>query len=139
MRRVYFPSQRFQIPDKLTNLKTAQNPAGRRADHFRYLLSRQKGVTGLTRSSFCMISTENEVVVDPYGDIYKCYDEAGREEYKVGEPGGQIKWFECLRLYLSRNISTMEQCSTCSVALACMAENVRPWRKRKSRLLYPVL
>lgn len=116
-----------EVSNYLTNSpisKQLRTPAGRRADHFRYLLSRQKGVTGLTRSSFCMISTENEVVVDPYGDIYKCYDEAGREEYKVGEiREGQIKWFEpVLKAYLSRNISTMEQCSTCSVALACGGE-----------------
>lgn len=32
---------------------------------------------------------------------------------------GQVKWFSLLETYLSRTVSTIPQCSTCSVALAC--------------------
>ncbi len=104
--------------------KQIRTPAARKADGFRKLLSLQHGATGLRRTSFCMISTENSIIVDPYRDIYKCYDEAGKEEYKIGDiREGQVRWFQSqLDTYLRRNVSTIEQCSTCSVALACGGE-----------------
>lgn len=103
--------------------KQIRTPAARKADDFRYLLSLQRGVTGLDRTSFCMISTENYWIVDPYGDLYKCYDEAGREEYKVAEIyEGQVRFLPLLDTYLSRNVGTLEKCSTCSVPLACGGE-----------------
>lgn len=101
-----------------------RTPVTRKTDQFRHLLSLQHGATGLTKTSFCMISKENYYIVDPYGDIYKCYDEAGREEFKVGEiREGRVRWFqEKLKTYLSRNVSTINQCLDCSVALACGGE-----------------
>ncbi|GAK60548.1 radical SAM domain protein [Candidatus Vecturithrix granuli] len=101
-----------------------RTPAIRKADRYRQLLSLQNGSTGLTMASFCMISTENYIIIDPHGDIYKCYEEAGREEYKLGEiRNRQIQWFKSeLETYLSRDVSTIIPCSTCSVALACGGE-----------------
>lgn len=106
-----------QIPNEF------RNPVTRQVDRFRHLLSMQRGITGLQRTSFCMMNVENNFIIDPYGDLYKCYEEAGREEDKVGKiHNGKIKFLPLLDTYVSRNISAIEKCAKCSVALACGGE-----------------
>jgi uncharacterized protein len=109
---------RSSLPDKI---KAA---VPKRVANFSHLFSRQDGALGLHRTSFCMISTENSVVVDPIGDVYKCYDEAGRPEHRVGEiTNGFLHYFEDkLARSLSRNVATIPQCRTCSMALVCGGE-----------------
>lgn len=95
------------------------HPIERKADGLRHLLSRRKGA-GLTRTTFCMQAAQNCLVVDPYGDVYACYEEAGHKDLRVGmltEDGA--RFFPRRDLCRTRHVANIDKCLDCPVALAC--------------------
>lgn len=75
---------------------------------------------GLTRTAYCMQTSQNYVVVDPFGDIYACSEEAGYPEYRVGHINNErVEFFPLRETYKSRHLGNLPECLCCSVALAC--------------------
>jgi len=75
---------------------------------------------GLTRTACCMQIFQHYLVIDPFGDIYVCTEEAGNPEFRVGhidETG--VKFFPLRETYKSRHLENLPDCLRCSVALAC--------------------
>lgn len=96
-----------------------EHPVSMRANELSRLFQLKKGL-GLTRTSFCMQTRQRSVVVDPFGDIYACFEEAGYLQYRVGhvsETG--VEFFPLHETYKKRHIANLEECAKCSVALAC--------------------
>ncbi len=59
-------------------------------------------------------------VVDPLGDIYDCYEEAGTKSRRIATlAGGEVRYFKLKDTYERRHILNMSQCLKCSIALYC--------------------
>lgn len=96
-----------------------EHPVSMRANELSRLFQLKRGF-GLTRTCFCMQTRQRSVVVDPFGDIYGCFEEAGYQQYRVGhvsETG--VEFFPLHETYKKRHIANLEECAKCSVALAC--------------------
>lgn len=96
-----------------------EHPVSLRANDMSYLLKLEKGL-GLMNTSFCMQTLQNCLVIDAFGDIYACYEEAGFPEFRVGhlsEDG--VEFFPLRDIYKSRHVANMPECLDCSVALTC--------------------
>lgn len=75
---------------------------------------------GLTRTACCMQTFQHYLVVDPFGDIYACTEEAGYPEFRVGhinETG--VEFFHLRDVYKTRHLENLSDCLRCTVALAC--------------------
>lgn len=59
-------------------------------------------------------------VIDPLGDIYKCWDEIGRKEFCVGNVSTGLVFNKVLTRFLNYRPFDEEKCQTCSVLPACM-------------------
>ena len=95
------------------------HPISVRAHDLRYILALEKG-QGLMRTSFCMQVTQRSIVVDPLGDIYACYEEAGALPFRVGRIAeGDVEFFPLRDQYQSRHLANLPTCLDCPVALAC--------------------
>ena len=67
-----------------------------------------------------MQTMQNSFIVDPFGGLYSCFEEAGHEEYKVGQiANNTVQFFPLRDVYKTRHLANMEECLKCSVALAC--------------------
>ncbi|HAN04443.1 MAG TPA: hypothetical protein DCW72_05975 [Elusimicrobia bacterium] len=94
-------------------------PSTLRATDVRHLYKLTKGV-GLTRTACCMQVYQNYLVIDPFGDIYACTEEAGNPELRVGYIGeAGVKFLPQRELYKRRHLENLPDCLRCSVALAC--------------------
>jgi len=96
-----------------------EHPVSMRGNELLYLFSLQKGA-GLSRTSFCMQTTQNTLVADPFGDLYSCFEEAGYEQWRIGRVGETgVEFFPQREIYKKRHIANMPDCLACSIALAC--------------------
>ena len=96
-----------------------EHPVSLRANEMSYLFSLEKGI-GLTHTCFCMQTMQRSLVVDPFGDLYACFEEAGYPEFRVGHVSGSgVEFFPLHETYKTRHIANMDECLKCSVALAC--------------------
>lgn len=96
-----------------------EHPVSLRANDMSYLFKLEKGA-GLMQTSFCMQTLQNTLVVDPFGDLYGCFEEAGYPEYRVGHVSNNgVEFFPLRQTYKKRHIANMEECVKCPVALAC--------------------
>ncbi len=96
-----------------------EHPVSLRANEMSYLFSLEKGL-GLTHTCFCMQTMQRTLVVDPFGDLYACFEEAGYPQFRVGhisEAG--VEFFLLHDTYKTRHIANMDECLKCPVALAC--------------------
>lgn len=108
-----FSSQVFNLGIDL------EHPVSLRANEMSYLFSLEKGI-GLTHTCFCMQTMQRTLVVDPFGDLYACFEEAGYPEFRVGHVSKSgVEFFPLYETYKTRHISNMDECVKCSVALAC--------------------
>jgi uncharacterized protein len=90
-----------------------------RATDVRRLYQLTKGI-GLTRTACCMQIFQNYLVVDPFGDIYACTEEAGNPELRVGRIDADgVKFLPQREIYKRRHLGNLPGCLRCSVALAC--------------------
>ncbi|MFA6093644.1 MAG: radical SAM protein [Elusimicrobiota bacterium] len=96
-----------------------EHPVSLKANDMKYLYNLEKGL-GLSTTCFCMQTTQNALIVDPFKDIYACFEEAGYPEFRMGSIGeGGVEFFPLRETYMKRHVANMEDCTACSVALAC--------------------
>ena len=71
------------------------------------------------RSVFCSAQT-GEVIFDPYGDLYSCWETVGNKDYRIGTYLNNVSFDEEeLNNWYGRNISTTPACSKCKYAFFC--------------------
>lgn len=108
--------------DRISQIWHVRHPIRRKAEGMRYLFELQKGIP-FSKTRFCMQNYPNNYVVDPFGDFYGCYEEAGREAFKIGTLMKDSVAYNPLRsVYLERTILNMDKCMKCPVALLCGGE-----------------
>jgi uncharacterized protein len=67
-----------------------------------------------------MQTMQNSLVIDPFGDLYACFEEAGYSDLRVGHIGDDgVEFFPLSKVYKTRHIANMPDCLACSIALAC--------------------
>ena len=60
------------------------------------------------------------LILDPYGDLYTCWELVGMDRYKVGTYLNQVEFNdERLSEWYDRNISNVPSCSKCKYAFFC--------------------
>lgn len=60
------------------------------------------------------------LILDPYGDLYTCWEMVGLDRYKVGSYIDQVEFNdERLSEWYDRNISNVPSCSKCKYAFFC--------------------
>ncbi len=60
------------------------------------------------------------LILDPYGDLYTCWEMVGLDRYKVGSYINQVEFNdERLSEWYDRNISNVPSCSKCKYAFFC--------------------
>lgn len=69
----------------------------------------------------CAISNPTDLVIDPYSDIYACYQESGYPDKRVGKlrPDGSIDFFDRHRDTANMQVHLAERCRECPLALIC--------------------
>lgn len=96
-----------------------EHPVSLRANEMSRLFRQKKGL-GLNRTCACMQTMQRTLVVDAFGDLYACFEEAGYPEFRVGHVSDEgVEFFPLHEKYKTRHIANMEECVKCSVALAC--------------------
>ncbi len=96
-----------------------EHPVSLRANELSRLFGLKKGL-GLMKTCFCMQTMQRTLVVDPFGDLYACFEEAGYPEHRVGHVSREgVEFFPLHDKYKTRHIANMPECLECSVALAC--------------------
>jgi uncharacterized protein len=71
-------------------------------------------------TSFCGLGSERFFIVDPFQDIYQCYEEAGHRNRRIGTfSKGKVKFFALKEKYARRQVPNLPECMRCSVALFC--------------------
>jgi uncharacterized protein len=74
----------------------------------------------LPKVKFCGLGTDIFYVVDPLGDIYHCYEEAGHKNRRIGMfSRGKVKFFALKERYSKRHLLNVPECLRCSAALYC--------------------
>lgn len=73
------------------------------------------------RTSHCIQSMKQSYLLDSVGDLYSCYEDAGRPEYIIGhiDRDNGLKFNSCYKKYQSRTITQIDECKRCSLALTC--------------------
>lgn len=74
----------------------------------------------LPKVRYCGLGTDIFYVVDPLGDIYHCYEEAGHRDRRIGTfSRGKVKFFALKEKYSRRHLLNVPECLRCSAALFC--------------------
>lgn len=73
------------------------------------------------KTNFCGADSVNSFVLDPSGDIYKCWSDIGRDEYKIGNIiDKEILNINTYFNYMLYDVTQDENCINCSVMPLCM-------------------
>ncbi len=74
----------------------------------------------LPKVRFCGAGSNNFFVVDPLGDLYGCYEEAGHKERRIGSlSNGKVKFRKLKEMHAKRHLLNLPECIRCSAALFC--------------------
>jgi uncharacterized protein len=97
-----------------------EHPSIVHANDWGHLFQQDKGIA-LTNSCYCMQTLQQHVVIDPFGDVYACTEEAGYPEFRIGHIDAKtgVEFFPLRDVYKTRHLANMPDCLGCSVALAC--------------------
>ncbi len=72
-------------------------------------------------NDYCGADRDNNLVIDPKGDLYKCWEDIGLEQYKVGNIlTGEIFNQDILYNYMLYNVTEDKYCSGCKYIPICM-------------------
>jgi len=113
-----------------------RHPLNFETDHMKSLLAMQE--RRLTRTSFCMLGQPNSYIVDPYGDLYGCLEEAGNEDVRIGHVGNDAVFFSDMKgTYSKRNLCNIDKCLDCPFALLCGGGCAHHARRLKGSVLEP--
>lgn len=114
-----------------------EHPVSLRANELSRLFGLKKGL-GLMKTCFCMQTMQRTLVVDPFGDLYACFEEAGYPEHRVGHLTREgVEFFPLHDKYKTRHIANMPECLECSVALACGGQCGAKCRARTGDIFKP--
>jgi uncharacterized protein len=73
----------------------------------------------ISKATFCGAST-GLVTIDPYGDIYPCWEVIGDTKNSIGKmENSKIIFNDNAKYWRNRNVLSMETCSKCAYALMC--------------------
>ncbi len=74
----------------------------------------------LPKVRFCGAGCDNFYILDPLGDIYACYEEAGHRERRIGALSkGKVRFFKLKEMHSKRHMLNLPECIRCSAALFC--------------------
>lgn len=74
----------------------------------------------LPKVRYCGLGGTEFFVIDPFGDIYQCYEEAGHPRRRIGKlDQGQITYFPLKKSYEKRAMLNLPECLRCPLALFC--------------------
>lgn len=74
----------------------------------------------LPKTHFCSVGSDTVRIVDPLGDIFDCYEDAGNRKRRIGSvSNGRLRFFPLRRIYSNRHILNIPECLRCSLALFC--------------------
>lgn len=74
----------------------------------------------LPKVRFCGAGSDNFFIVDPLGDIYGCYEEAGHRDRRIGTlSNGKVSFRALKERYSRRHLLNLPECVRCSTALFC--------------------
>lgn len=74
----------------------------------------------LPKVRYCAAGSDSFFIIDPLGDIYGCYEEAGHKDRRIGSlNAGQVKLFALKEKYTRRHLLNLPECIRCSAALYC--------------------
>lgn len=74
----------------------------------------------LPKVRYCGVGSGKFYVVDPFGDLYHCYEEAGHKDRRVGSfSQGKLRFFGLKETYANRHLLNIPECIRCSFALFC--------------------
>ena len=74
----------------------------------------------LPKVRYCGLGSDIFYVVDPLGDIYQCYEEAGHKDRRIGTfSNGKVKFLALKEMYSKRHLLNLPECIRCSTALFC--------------------
>ena len=84
----------------------------------RFLDMQEKKI--LPKVRFCGAGSANFSIVDPLGDIYGCYEEAGHRDRRIGSfSNGKLRFRVLKESYNNRHLLNLPECIRCSAALFC--------------------
>ena len=69
-------------------------------------------------SVFCGVQS-GSYILDPYGDIYTCWETVGKPEYVIGKYSPEVKWNDSIKNWQDRNTGNTPKCSCCKYSLLC--------------------
>ncbi|MEA5113660.1 MAG: radical SAM protein [Geobacteraceae bacterium] len=74
----------------------------------------------LPKVRYCGAGRDNFFIVDPVGDVYGCYEDAGHRDKRIGSlSNGTARFFRMKDNYSRRNLLHLPECVRCSAALFC--------------------
>lgn len=74
----------------------------------------------LPKVRFCGLGGESFYIVDPLGDIYACYEEAGHRDRRIGAlDNGKVRFCRLRDTYSRRHLLRLPECVRCPAALFC--------------------
>jgi len=74
----------------------------------------------LPKTHFCAAGSDIVRIIDPLGDLYDCYEDAGNQERRIGSfSNGKVRFFPAKQTYSARHILNIPECLRCSLALYC--------------------
>lgn len=99
---------------------SVESPIGRRQRRLRSVINAEEGLV-LRRTAHCMRNVPSFFLIDLFGDIYGCYEEAGHPERRIGHfsDTGHLEMSENYKANMARHVGLCEPCSRCSLALTC--------------------
>lgn len=94
-----------------------------------------KKTKAINKPVFCS-SPINLVTLDPYHDIYPCWEMIGNESAVIGKLENEVlSYNDYAEYWKNRNVGTIEECSRCAYALICSG-NCPAHAKRNNDELY---
>lgn len=92
----------------------------------------------LPKVRYCGAGRDNFFIIDPAGDMYGCYEDAGHRERRIGAlSGGKARIFRLKGNYARRNLLNLPECIRCSAALFCGGGCPSEARLRKGSIYKP--
>jgi uncharacterized protein len=74
----------------------------------------------LPKTAFCSVGSDTVRIIDPLGDVYACYEDAGNRRRRIGTiTNGKPRFFGLRKSYAERYLLNIPKCLRCSVALLC--------------------
>jgi len=74
----------------------------------------------LPKVRYCAAGSNHFFIVDPLGDLYACYEDAGHKARRIGTfEGGNVKFAALKEKYAGRHLLKIPECMRCSAALFC--------------------